>query len=384
MRISCPDFANFIGGRNTKYLKMMLASIPRRFMGKTTISTSFTMGFQLRHISDSLPAPQIVSRLRLLPKQEVTAEKSASSSWLTPIGSAFKSKKKVDVEEKPWPLSVRIAGYCAVAAAVPLSLCTMVAEVKSLREWLEGNRPHDPNDRRLGKKMVHFARAYWAMNGLFEGETKFVLEQEQTTALEIAKNTDRDITVQLYTTNQPVMNMSLRGDVPIHSPLAAAGFENDSKTVVAIEFPIDEDIGLEGEEATWAVADANADKFSKQDSDEIDVIIKANFFNNSSVKADYQAYGRMIRKLTQTFSSWHVFEQDLVSESKSYIEKMSPENIRKSELEWREAQLQMQLIDPYCTRDIDEMQDELVRIRRELRKLNRWRWVKSIASRSSS
>lgn len=364
---------------------MMLASIPRCFLGKTATSTSFNMGFQLRHISDSLPPPQIVSRLRLLPKQEATSEKSASSSWLTPIVSAFKSKKKIDLEEKPWPLSVRIAGYCAVAAAVPLSFCTMVAEVKSLREWLEGNRPHDPNDRRLGKKLVHFVRTYWAANGLFEGETQFVLEQEQSTALEIAKNTDRDITVQLYTTNQPIMSMSLRGDVPINSPLAAAaGFENDSGAVVAIEFPVDEEIGQEGEEATWAAADTSADKFSKQDSEESDVSIKTNFFSNSSVKADYQAYGRMIRKLTQTFSSWHVFEQDLVSESKSYIEKMSPENIRKSELEWREAQLQMQLIDPYCTRDIDEMQYELVRIRRELRKLNRWRWVKSLASRSSS
>jgi hypothetical protein len=94
-----------------------------------------------------------------------------------------------------------------------------------------------------------------------------------------------------------------------------------------------------------------------------------------------KSYGGKIRGLTQTFSAWHVFEQDSAQESKLYAERMSPENIRKSELEWREAQLKMQLIDPYCNRDIDEMQLELVQVQRELRRLNRWKWAKSILSR---
>jgi hypothetical protein len=64
----------------------------------------------------------------------------------------------------------------------------------------------------------------------------------------------------------------------------------------------------------------------------------------------------------QTFSSWYVFERDSAQESKSYTERMCPKNIRISELEWHEAQLKMQLIDPYCNRDIDEMQLELAQV----------------------
>jgi hypothetical protein len=359
-----------------------------RKYAKTLISTALRCRNRRFYAAHTMP-PQIVSRLHRNVEHDAS---SSSSSWLTTLGSAFKRKSnKTNVDEKPWPLSVRIAGYVAIAVAMPITLCTLVAENKSFRDWLEGDRPHDPTDRRMGKRIVSFARTYWTDSNLFHGETEAIVEREKRTATEIAKNLDRDIPVNVYLINQPIMRISLKGDVPVNlSSAAAVGLDYDAGSIFAVEFPDEEEAGQEGEVDThfWtATVQDGAFEVEQQFSwqDRTDSIggdsSNATSADNSNAKLLAKSYGEKIREMTQTFSSWHFFEQDSAKESKLYLEKMSPENIRKSELEWREAQLKMQLIDPYCSRDIDEMQLELAQVQRELRRLNRWKWAKSILSR---
>lgn len=340
----------------------------------------------------TLTSPRIVSR-RLRQLQQETSKPGAKSndSWLTTLGSTFsgrKSDKKAAIgDEKPWPLSVRIAGYIAILAAMPISLCTLVAESKGFRIWLEGDRPHDPNDRRIGKWIVSFTRAYWADNNLFHGELEHDLERDQRTAVEVATNLDREVPVHVYLINQPVMTISLKGDIPVNlSSAAVSGMDYDAGSIFAVEFP------EEGEEVgtpSWTGSDERSEGVHQQVVSWQDRMTDNVYDSNSATSSNTssivnslaKSYGRKIRELTQTFSSWHVFEQDSAQESKLYAERMSPDYIRKSELEWREAQLKMQLMDPYCSRDIEEMQRELVQVQRELRRLNRWIWAKSIVSR---
>jgi hypothetical protein len=282
---------------------------------------------------------------------------------------------------------VRIAGYIAILAAMPISLCTLVAESKSFRVWLEGDRPHDPNDRRIGKWIVSFTRAYWADNSLFYGELENDVERERRTAVEVATNLDREVPVQVYLVNQPVMTISVKGDIPVHlSSAAVSGMDYDAGSIFAVEFP------EEGEEVgtpSWTGSDQRSEEIHPQAVSWQDTTVDHVYDSNSVTSSNTstivdnvaKSYGRKIRELTQIFSSWHVFEQDSAQESRLYAERMSPDYIRKSELEWHEAQLKMQLMDPYCTRDIDEMQRELVQVQRELRRLNRWIWAKSLVSR---
>ena len=353
----------------------LLPTIPRILLGETAVSPKFrpTILLHIRRLSSAPTAPpQIVSRRLLLQQRskETTNAKSSSSS-----GSS--SSKKVD--EKPWPRSVQIAGYSALAASIPLTICTLVTEFKSLRAWLEGERPHDPNDRRIGKQLVQAVRTYWTTHGRFDNEES---EEEKRSILEMAKNVDRQIPVQVYVWDQPIMTISLRGDVPVS--LSSVGLENSNSDELisaasrtfAIEFPEDEEVN----ETSLSDGFGQERMVFSGDSKE-----EGNYMKDMNEPVTpYTAYGRKIREMTQTFSSWHYFEEDTADNSKSSINKMSPEEIRKSELEWREAHLQMQLIDPYCTRDIDEMQQELAQVRSELRKLNRWKWAKSILSQSRS
>jgi hypothetical protein len=329
-------------------------------------------------------SPRIVSRrLRQLQQEAVKLGAASHDSWLTTLRSTF-SRRKSDKntalggDEKPWPLSVRIAGYIAIVAALPMSLCTLVAESKAFRVWLEGDRPHDPNDRRIGKWIVTFTRAYWADNNLFHGELEADLEREKRTAVEVATNLDRDVPVHVYLINQPVMTISLKGNIPISlSSAAVSGMDYDAGSIFAVEFPEE---GGEVGTPSWSIPEKPLEEIQQHELSWQDKTTDSND-HGSIVHMLAKSYGGNIRELTQTFSSWHVFEQDSAQESKLYAERMSPENIRKSELEWREAQLKMQLIDPYCNRDIDEMQLELAQVQRELRRLNRWKWAKSILSR---
>jgi hypothetical protein len=190
--------------------------------------------------------PRIVSRrLRQLQKETVKLGAASNDSWLTTLGSTF-SRRKSDKntamggDEKPWPLSVRIAGYIAIAAAVPISLCTLVAESKAFRVWLEGDRPHDPNDRRIGKWMVTFTRSYWADNNLFHGELETDLEREKRTAVEVATSLDRGVLVpvHVYLINQPVVTISLKGNNPVNlSSAAVSGMDYVAASIFAVKIP---------------------------------------------------------------------------------------------------------------------------------------------------
>jgi len=259
--------------------------------------------------------------------------------------------------DKPWPKSVRIAGYAALATAVPMGICTIVSEFPGLREWLVGEKPHDPNDSTYGKQLVAFVEKYWSAHGHFENN-RFSSMQERAN-VSISRLLHSPVLTKLYVMDyQPLMQVKLPGNLAVNvgnwhdsdawKQATRGALVSSQMRPLAIEFPDDETL-------------VENSSYDEQDQDE--------------ASTPTSPYSLKLRQLTHTFSAWHAFDP---TPTDTGLIKSTPEENRIAELEWNEAQLISQLIDPYCTRDIDEMQTELAQIKLELRRLKRFRWARSL------
>jgi hypothetical protein len=302
---------------------------------------------------------------------------------------------------------MRIAGYTGVILAVPLTFFTLLNEFPFLREQVAGDdeRPHDPNHHNYGKKLVHFVEKYWTSHGYFDND--IYGGNQKKSNVEIAEMLDQEIAVKVYVMDhQPLMTVEIPAKMPLDircsnldesrlwrdglvsklSANAGAGEEsqfswlksNNDNRPLAIEFPDEED------ERQTLVTDRIS--YTEEESKGGSIDQGTGIIDEKESPRDgstmLSPYARHLLQLTHTFSAWHAHDQpSLDTEDKENVgdnSASSVEELRISELEWKEAQIQAQLIDPFCTRDIDTMQSELGEIKSELRKLRRWRWASSL------
>jgi hypothetical protein len=76
-------------------------------------------------------------------------------------------------------------------------------------------------------------------------------------------------------------------------------------------------------------------------------------------------------QMTQVFSTWHYFQ----TPPPSRIQGPSDFEVQVSRVEYQIAQLERDLKDPNCHRDIDDMQQELKSAKDELSRLKWKRWL---------
>lgn len=282
-----------------------------------------------------------------------------------------KKFKREEAEETPWPRNWQIAGFSAVAVSIPLSFLSAVAEQPYLRSLLTGDRPQDDT---WANALVKFLRDYWTENGLFEGETADQVAKD----LELHRLMDFDVPTRMLTEASTSSSFgdefgvlrSLSATVPTDVGSVSKAFYGGDHAVegtqVFVEFmdvanDSNEDVGIEQNGGLISDSGNNTDVVF---SDEIPAL------NNQAAVDDED---RKLLQLMQGFSLWHHWpstadENDGATQAVGTDgSKMSAEEIRISELEWKEAQLQMQMIDPNCTREIDAMEKELIDVKRELR-----------------
>eukprot|EP00814_Leptocylindrus_danicus_P008506 CAMPEP_0116031826 /NCGR_PEP_ID=MMETSP0321-20121206/17787_1 /TAXON_ID=163516 /ORGANISM="Leptocylindrus danicus var. danicus, Strain B650" /LENGTH=256 /DNA_ID=CAMNT_0003507109 /DNA_START=203 /DNA_END=974 /DNA_ORIENTATION=+ len=239
-----------------------------------------------------------------------------------------------------------IAGYTAFAISIPLSFLSAVVEQPYLRSMLTRDRPQDDT---WGNALVNFLRTLAGTST----STSFGDEVEV-----------RSLPSTIPAAGDFVWKAFYGGD---HAMEGARVF------VEFMDVANDKNEGDISEQRNEGLISGSSGSTDIVFSDEISA------FNKQASTVDDE--DQKLLHLMQGFSLWHYWpsaadESLSPSDQKSGGQtsetgggKMSTEQIRISELEWQEAQLQMQMIDPNCTREIDAMESELADVRRELRSL---------------
>jgi len=253
---------------------------------------------------------------------------------------------------------------------VPISFSALVIEQPAVREWLVGLEDEERSEK-FGAKYVHLLRGFWLDGGNFEQEMKYHKRLDQRNLHNELINSD-NINVTLHI-NQSLdgyegvddqVQETFKGNEIISDLVQNLKAGKENMEVRAIEF-------LDDLADSSSIADNLGDD---------EMVSLGQGLTEIAESASSYLVG-----ITQTWSTWYAFTHNTLSPTANPVvannSSASPADDAKkqriAQLEWEEVQLQSQMMDPFCTREIDEMENELKQIRRELKKLRGgWRrWV---------
>eukprot|EP00980_Cylindrotheca_fusiformis_P013915 scaffold3618_cov129-Cylindrotheca_fusiformis.AAC.15 len=291
--------------------------------------------------------------------------------------------------EKPWPRNVRIAGYVAAAITIPYTTVWFIVSNPNLREIFFSNNTI------LDRLRTHFGTVEWdAQSYVDRRKTKIInpgyyqLPQEwsfreRQMEEEIKKRNSTKVLANLYlfssTTSDDHEEITKQVDASTlaNKESLQKAFHIGLSTTTATTTT-----AAEAEDIQHGSATAMAIDFEDYDDDDE---------QRSSSKEEVELYGledyhppmqnendndvtRQMRKRTHTFSNWYHVSTTTPSSTnnQSSNKLMSDVDLEVSRLEYTVAELEKDLNDPNCTRDIDDMTNELKEARRDLSKL-KWK-----------
>jgi hypothetical protein len=347
----------------------------------------------------SLARPAVVSR-RAWKKlhDNLLANRNPSSS-----SSAGTADKTAKAAEKPWPKSMQITGYAAAGIAVPYFSLWLITSNPTLRSWfgpflpmdkLRSHFGHLESDAYSYADMVELERqkqqkdgsAGAATSGIDVGFYQFPKEmpyrerlKEQTiksmdatmVAATVLVEDNKSISIPSVGRGQPVVLLEEKVKVPASAlatqstlkSLLKSSIPQDSDVTIAVEFDDDNDqVGS---------SDIVVQESEKQQYFEVDGLsLPDDIISQDPARALLQA--------THTFSSWYSIpvqyqQQEKQDQKTTDREKRQHENkMEISRLEYTIAELERNLKDPTCTRDLDDMVAELKQAKRQLSTL-KWK-----------
>lgn len=264
-------------------------------------------------------------------------------------------------KETPWPKSVRIAGYVAIAVAVPASVMQVIIEFPYVRELMLRSKSS------WAEAIIKFLRSNWLNEGLFDNETRKGLVQEY--------ELDR-----LMLHKVPLRGLRTGGvDEFVDHHLLPSVVASEDRIWKELH-PDDHVSDMKGKVSFEFMDIVETDKSPSDYSNTFDDVLLAQQSHH-----DDEDENKKLFKIAQGISPWqymavqHEVASGIVAVKKKSTEsnrdtkKIDYDKARIIELENQEAQLKMEMIDPYCTKEIDEMERELAQIRKELSNLKGWR-----------
>mmetsp|Transcript_23851 Transcript_23851/g.24121 ORF Transcript_23851/g.24121 Transcript_23851/m.24121 type:complete len:394 (+) Transcript_23851:72-1253(+) len=318
------------------------------------------------------------------------------------------SSKSKPNDENPWPRNFQIAGYVAGTLLVPYMIIWTVTSNPILREWFG---PYIPLDR----LRTHFGELEWDAEsysdeleetkktekqmGLCDTDDSVSLsieyyqfpqeapfrERSQQEIINKMEESDVELTLSLSSSSSSSL---LSTDEVVTKTVAAstiadaknllnffpsASVSTTTNQMVAVEF-MDEKIDINRNNTISN--DGGNNKFELI-SDDGDLMTDAESMSNSNQLADLPTDRvQVIANETQTMSKWsYVAPQPSQAVQKEAAANVSqPTNVEMNigRLEYTTSELEKNLKDPMCTRNIDDMQQELRQSKRELSKL-KWK-----------
>jgi hypothetical protein len=278
---------------------------------------------------------------------------------------------KPKAEEKPWPQSVRVAGYVAGGVLVPYIAIWWITSNPTLRRWIG---PYLPMD----KLRSHFGHLEWnvqsyvdemQLDNSYQSDTIIVekpqpnveyyqfpeespLKERQQQEIIDALNSSKiqtKITV-FSSSSQDSVTLTLPASTPAtmehFMSVVKGSLSGTSKATVAVDFDDDEDNSDENAATNVLLSD-----------------------NDAAATALDPNPATSLLKATQTFSKWFYIssqQQQQQAGDSSSGSTSSETDVNISRLEYTIAELQKSLKDPTGTRDMDEMAAELKQAKREL------------------
>jgi hypothetical protein len=264
-------------------------------------------------------------------------------------------KPKVDQvkpDEKPWPRNVQIAAGVAACILVPYTTVWLISSNPTLREVFGAYLPLDP----LRK---HFGEVEWDSQSfddegdeLPEGfyqypvEDSFLKRQQQAKVEELDNGT---ITANIYVLGDSQIQetkqvpASVKANPRSLAELVGASTGPGSATRVAVDF-VDSEVG-----------------------DELD-----SSMSNFDIAPEENRPTRDLLKRMHTFSTWHYTPAVGAAAEQGNNKNSSDVEIDRLRLEYTVEKLEKDLVDPYCTRDHDEMRAELKEAKGDLSRL-KWK-----------
>lgn len=287
-------------------------------------------------------------------------------------------------EEKPWPKSVRIAGYTMVVLGIPYSILTLISESPSLQDFLQ----EYSYGRTLMEKII---RPYWGHVDAYpyvddDEDAGISLYNEPSAIVRKAQDEIHSLCDDQADYNVEILHTEAKNDTSyssiqrkdlnlsgstLVSPLNVARKLNlttndDEITVLALEF-----------------LDTQNDSDSLvMDKDEIQMVPA-----NNNIGEHY------LRNITSTWSTWHYFNKNPGNNENSSNTHTATNTaamdtrpvydeseMARLELEHNLQLLQTEYNDPNSTRDRDDLIQDIEKYKKELRQLKkhaRWNRVKA-------
>ncbi len=288
-----------------------------------------------------------------------------------------KSTKKPPTET-PWPKWMQMAGYTAAAVAVPYTIGVVITQSRILIDQLEGEcgtYDDDKNDS-IGRKIVSALRWYWGT----EDEIPYVdyLEREKLkigdTSGNDADSFEQEISLEnedhtLWRKNQVRIEREMHSDVKVS--LESEGVIRDDVFKGNISLVNQ----LSSNERNFDPSKGIIVTFQDEDGNKRDGVKAKVLQEIESSIDDNKSNIKQIMKMAEIYDMWHFFPPVQELNSSSIITRstnwMSPLEIRIEELQHTIGEVQKLLGDPSCTRDRDDMENEIRQMRKEIATLRR-------------
>jgi hypothetical protein len=313
------------------------------------------------------------------------------------------------VEEKPWPQSVKIAGYVAGGILVPYIAIWWITSNSTLREWFGPFLP-------MNKFRSHFGHLEWNVqsyvdefpfhdlainknkdNNHYDDDDDFILrtvidkpqpnieyfqfpderpfrERQQQAMIDAMNNSKIQVKITL-------LPKSEHGpDSQFHPLQEATIYSLPARTLATVPNLLEVVKGSISSDPLDSTPMVALDFEDDQDDAENDFVESTSggiLIDDTSSTAASQANfdskllsSASLLKGTQTFSKWFYIsppqQQQQQQQQQAHVSSSTDMDVNISRLEFNIAQLQKSLKDPTCTRDRDEMALELRHARREL------------------
>jgi hypothetical protein len=256
------------------------------------------------------------------------------------------AKKKVEKpEDKPWPRNMLLAGYAVASIFIPYATVWLITASPSLRESFQGVLPLDRLRKHFGEEEWD-AQSYVEREERSEGHYQFpseapFLERQQQSRIETFN--DGKVTANLY----------ILGDDESQAQVKEVPASTRGNREALFEL-----LG------TTEAKNVAVDFVDSSDSDESSSTV---FGNTLSYP---EAADPVLPLLTtiHTYSSWHHVPSQQAPQQTSHLNA----DLEVPRLEFTIDELEKNLKDPSCTRDIDDMMTELNQAKGDLRRL-KWK-----------
>ena len=325
----------------------------------------------------SSPLPPILLSRRLL-----LQVKSKYPKHFSPPKSSSKAK----ATETPWPLWMQIAGYSALVVSIPYTIGVVITQSRTLIDLLEGDYKEDDvhSDGSIGRTIMKGLRWYWGT----DDEIPYVEYLENESKLKEGIHFDKEISLE--TENKTVSRrnqkrIEIDGSCDVSVVVESEGVLNnetykgnisltDQLLQSEMKYNPSRGILVTIEDAFEKNGNGDNDDNESNSIPEISTELRLTNEGNKNIKD--------IMEMATIYSMWHYFPPiqemnaaSILSKSSSSSGWTDPLQLRLDELQYKITELQQMLKDPFCTRDRDDMENEIKEMKREITTLKRERRI---------